>query len=238
MSIDATVDALANPSSGQTAAGSPLRRLPAREPVTQTGTVTRSAVSMPVPATDSDLIDAIADRHQDALEVVLAEYSPGLYSLACRMCGPTLAGEIVETVFVNLWTRPSQFQPDEGSLARFLLMATHRQAVHLLRDMGARRTHDGADLLLKMSSSGLVVDRDALQHMVGDGPTSRLAILNEDEHNVIVLAYFGGYTCTELAALLGQHHAAITRQICSGLRRLREPVASTGPALAAPVGIL
>jgi len=151
MSIDATVDAPANPSAGQTAAGFPHRRLAAREPVTQTGTVTRSAVSMPVPATDSDLIDAIADRNRDALEVVFVEYSPALYSLGCRMCGPTLAGEIVATVFVNLWTRPSQFQP---------------------------------------------------------------------------------------AALLGQHHAAIARQICSGLRRLREPVAPTGPAFVAPVGIL
>jgi RNA polymerase sigma factor (sigma-70 family) len=144
---------------------------------------------------DADLVRTLAQGHQDAFAVAYARHGAFVYGLARRLCGPRQAEDLTRAVFLSLWRSPGNSHSGADSLRALLLAETHRQAVGLLRaDTGRIAWEVGmrADLLEKMllarSTNGTV--RELLSGLTGA------------ERQVITLAYFGGYTRRQVAALL------------------------------------
>lgn len=167
---------------------------------------------------DTDLIEAIAARRVGALEVAHERFSGALSSLAGRVCG--IAGEdVVQEVFVRLWNEPHRFDPARGSLRVFLTVQVRGRAIDVLRSEVTRRSREDADasqrggtdagpdvqMILRQSS-------EELRRLIGRLPVA--------ESEPIMLAYFGGHTYREVAALLHEADGTIKGRIRSGLSRL------------------
>jgi RNA polymerase sigma factor (sigma-70 family) len=172
---------------------------------------------------DAGLVRALAQGHQDALAVAYARHGPFVHGLAGRLCEPRQAEDVTRAVFVSLWHSPANFHPATDSLRDLLLADTHRRAVDLLRaDAGRIAWEAGmpADLLEQM-----VLARST------NGTIRRLlAELPKAERQIITLAYFGGYTRRQVAALLHMPEQTANACLRTGMAHLHAAMTHQGGA--------
>ncbi len=93
-------------------------------------------------ASDPALVVLIGRWHEEALAEVYRRHGSAVYGLARRVVGSnTLAEEVTQDVFVDLWRRPERFDPERGALRTFLLTRAHGRAVDIIRsEAAAQRT--------------------------------------------------------------------------------------------------
>ena len=111
------------------------------------------------------------------------------------------------------------FVPERAKASTWILTLVHRRAVDLVRREQRRRTEtlDSAPepgVGSSEEAAWLRLDRARVQ--------AALAQLPDQEREAIELAYYGGYTQSELAARLGQPLGTIKSRMFAGLSRLRE----------------
>src|SRR5207237_5045619 len=109
----------------------------------------------------------------------------------------------------------------------YLLSQTHGRAVDLLRSETSRRRREERDAR-QTAEAGYDVEREVLDITVGDQVKDIMAGLPDDERRAIELAYFGGHTYRQVAALLDQPEGTVKSRIRSGLRRMRDALADAG----------
>jgi RNA polymerase sigma factor (sigma-70 family) len=169
---------------------------------------------MAEPKSDTELIISIIRGHADGLAAAYEHHGASVYQMASRLCGPCHAEEVTQEVFLALWRKPEEFHSDECSLRSCLLAETHGRAVARLRDDTARRTRRA-----RMSADAL--EQEVLGPWLSEAVRTLLWGLPDAERKAIVLAYFGGYTCKQVAALMRQSEEIVKANIGTGLSSLR-----------------
>ncbi len=187
----------------------------------------RSPSLFPLPslalAGDAELLDRIGDGDEAALAHVYGLHAGPVFALARRILHDAhLAEDVVQDVFVRLWDRAKAFDARRGSLRTFLLVQARSRSLDLLRSEASRRSREGCEGRLAASAER----RDEPEAVVGmktDIVEMRRAIdvLCAEQRRTIELAYFGGYTCREVADLLGVPEGTVKSRIRLGLQRLR-----------------
>jgi len=181
-------------------------------------------------ASDSALVVAIGRFHDTALAEVYRRHGGAVHALACRVLGRgPQADDVAQEVFLELWRRPERFDPGRGTLRTFLLTMAHARAVDLLRSEGARRAREDRTAR-QQATAGYDIEHHAWDLAVADQVRSAVAELPEDERRPIELAYFGGHTYREVAAMLGEPEGTVKSRIRAGLRRLRGHLERQGAA--------
>lgn len=169
---------------------------------------------------DAALAALVSEGDGRALEALYDRYGGRCYALARRLLvAEDLAQDVVQDVFAAVWTGAARFDPARGSVSSWLLVVTHHKAVDLIRReerVRSRRTSD-----------------EALQFVPDDGPatddeaTRRTAVrqalqtLPDAQREVLLLAYFGGYTQQEIARLSDTPLGTVKTRMTSATRRLR-----------------
>ena len=170
-------------------------------------------------AGDATLVVAIGRWQEHALAEVYRRHGGAVHALARRILGSdTLADDVTQEVFMDLWRRPEQFDAGRGALRTFLLTKAHGRAVDLLRAESARNARETA-------SAGYDLDRYAWDLAVADQVRVAMEALPGGERRAIEMAYFDGRTYREVASLLGEPEGTVKSRIRSGLRRLRDALA-------------
>lgn len=159
-----------------------------------------------------------ADAHE--LAVVYRDHARAVYGLARRVCGPALAADVTQEVFLSYWRRPERFDPTRSSLRSFLLTITHRRAIDTLRSEGARRHREErttrcADVVPDVHQQ--VVERERSATIAG-----AMGALSTLERQAVVAAYYGDRTYREVAQALGVPLGTIKSRIRSGLAKLHD----------------
>jgi RNA polymerase sigma-70 factor (ECF subfamily) len=139
---------------------------------------------------------------------------------------PALADDVVQEVFVRLWTRAEQFDGDRGSLRAFLLAQTHGRSLDLVRSETARRRREERDARA-VRAPQLDVEQEVVRNSVADEVHAALARLPELEREPVELAYLGGLPYREVAIRLGIPEGTAKSRIRSGLSHLREAMQRT-----------
>ena len=181
-------------------------------------------------ASDATLVVAIGRWREDALAEAYRRHAGAVYALARRVLGEvTAAEEVIQEVFLRLWTQPDRFDPDRGSLRSYLLAQSHGRAVDMLRSETSRRRREEREAR-ETAEAGYDIEREVLDLAVGDHVKEVLERLPADERRAIELAYFGGRTYREVAALLDQPEGTVKSRIRAGLKRMRPRLADSGVA--------
>jgi RNA polymerase sigma-70 factor (ECF subfamily) len=177
---------------------------------------------------DAALVVVIGRWQEAALAEVYRRHAGAVYALARRVLNDTgAAEEVVQEVFLRLWNEPERFDPDRGSLRSFLLAQTHGRAVDLLRSDLSRRRREDREAVLT-AESGYDVDNEVWDLAVADHVKRAVSALPDEERSAIELAYFGGHTYRQAAAVLGAPEGTVKTRIRSGLRRMRSLLSDAG----------
>ena len=193
--------------------------------------MTRPSRSKSDVISDVDLVRAIADGQHAALEEMYARYGRIVFSLARRIIVDNgLAEDVTQEVFLALWRDPAKFDVNRGAFGTWLLSLTHHRAVDAVRreESVRRRRNKVAE---EVASGALTDVQPAVpeQAWVGlrrDRVKLALGNLPEPQREALTLAYFGGYTQREVAALTGTPLGTVKTRMLAGMRRLREDLAS------------
>jgi RNA polymerase sigma-70 factor (ECF subfamily) len=173
---------------------------------------------------DEDLMALVREGDSAAFEVVYERHGAVAYSLAHRMCGRRQAAEdVVQEAFLSAWRRSSSYDAARGSLRTWLLGIVHHRAVDALRRSGSdgRRRVDMPVEELEIEADQASVAAEVIERDQAGIVRDALTGLPAEQSKVIELAYFGGFTHTEIADMLGVPIGTIKGRMRLGLSKLR-----------------
>jgi RNA polymerase sigma-70 factor (ECF subfamily) len=171
---------------------------------------------------DAALLQRLGDGDEAALEAIYQRYGGACYRLARRLVGDSqLAEDVVQQVFLTLW-QGTGYDPARGAVSTWLLTITHHKSVDLLRRDKGRRQRLGRDQeLLEVAAAGPGPDDQAWTVLRAERTRSALRELPIEQREVLLLAYYGGYTQTEIAELTGLPLGTVKSRTFQAMRRLR-----------------
>ena len=176
--------------------------------------------------TDEELVRAVLSGADSAFADLYDRYGRRAFSLARRVCGDEgLAEDVVQEAFLSFWRAPDRFDPQRGEFSTWLLTLVHHRAVDAVRRHStiSRRTvaptEDGEEWSAPV---GPGADQDALAAVDAGHVREALGALPADQRSTLALAYFGGYTQREIAALTGVPLGTVKSRTFSGIQRLRD----------------
>jgi RNA polymerase sigma factor (sigma-70 family) len=179
---------------------------------------------------DGQLVELVAQKYAGALEALYDRYGRAAYSLARRiLTEETLAQDVVQEVFLSLWRDARRFDAGRGTVATYLLSMTHHRAVDVVRrEENLRRW--------RTSDEGLELEPDPKARVEDEVEASErraevraaLAELPAAQREALLLAYFGGYTQREVAALVGVPLGTVKTRMAAGMRKMKEALQDAG----------
>jgi RNA polymerase sigma factor (sigma-70 family) len=179
---------------------------------------------------DGQLVELVAQKDAGALEALYGRYGRAAYSLARRiLTEETLAQDVVQEVFLSLWRNAGRFDAGRGTVATYLLSMTHHRAVDVVRrEENLRRW--------RTSDEGLELEPDPKARVEEEVEASErraevraaLGELPAAQREALLLAYFGGYTQREVAALVGVPLGTVKTRMAAGMRKMKAVLQDAG----------
>ena len=171
---------------------------------------------------DEALVALVARGHESALAELYDRLGRVAYGLAYRILrDEALAEDAVQEGFLGLWRTAASFVPERAKASTWVLTLVHRRAVDLVRREERRRTEPLEAAPVPEALGGTAED-SALLRLERERVQAALRQLPDAQREAIELAYYGGYTQSELAERLGEPLGTIKSRMFSGLARLRE----------------
>src|SRR5262249_2824263 len=148
-------------------------------------------------------------------------YGSVAYGLALRVLrDETLAQDAVQDAFLAIWRGAARFVPERGKASTWILTLVHRRAGDLVRRENRRRA--GPLHQPQPAAPGAPVEDVAWLRLERERVQDALRKLPDPQREAIELAYYGGFTQSELAERLGVPLGTIKSRMFAGLTRLGE----------------
>jgi RNA polymerase sigma-70 factor (ECF subfamily) len=171
---------------------------------------------------DEELLEAIAAGEDAALSALYDRFGRVAYGVALRVLrDQALAEDAVQEAFLAVWRSAQSYRRERAKPATWILTLVHRRAVDLVRREDRRRS---APLEEASEPEASAVPEEADLRDRRSSVQAALQQLPADQRQALELAYYGGYTQSELAERLGVPLGTIKSRMFAGLTRLRELV--------------
>ncbi|HEY8408409.1 MAG TPA: sigma-70 family RNA polymerase sigma factor [Gaiellaceae bacterium] len=169
---------------------------------------------------DEALVALAARSEHSALAELYDRYGRPAYGLALRVVrDESLAEDAVQEAFLTVWRTAARFVPEKGKASTWILTLVHRRAVDVVRREQRRRA-DSLEQAPEPGGGG--ADEEAWLRLQRERVQAALKQLPDQQREALELAYYGGFTQSELAERLGQPIGTIKSRMFTGLTRLRE----------------
>jgi RNA polymerase sigma-70 factor (ECF subfamily) len=172
---------------------------------------------------DEELMHLVRQGEARAFEVIFDRHAGPSFSLAYRMCGRrALAEEVVQEAFLSLWRGSARYDRLRGSVRTWVLAAVRNRAIDALRRgaVSDRRDAEARQVANSVVASQLT-DAEVVRREEAHELRSALGELPADQRTVIELAYFGGFTHTEIAEMLALPIGTVKGRMRLGLSKMR-----------------
>jgi RNA polymerase sigma-70 factor, ECF subfamily len=181
---------------------------------------------IPGPAQDeARLLQRIARRDREAFNQLYDRYADSLYSTAMRVLNnPNEAGNVLQSVFVQIWDDSPAYDPAFGSPFHWALKLTRQRAIERLgalrrpyvffAEIAGEKEEEAVPLA---SGKAFTMNQTA-------SARAALAALPYEQRQAIEMAFLGGMPQDEIAAALGQPVDIIAERIRRGMLRMRDGV--------------
>lgn len=175
---------------------------------------------------DEELIGRLARGDLEALEELYRRYARPVFSLALRVLGDgPESEEVTQDVFERAWRHARSYDQARGRAATWLLSMAHHVSVDALRRKQRRPQtvagESGVLALQLIADPGRDVAEIADERLDGYEIRRALRALPVAQRQAIELAFFGGMSHMEIAAMLGDPLGTVKARIRRGMERLR-----------------
>ncbi len=181
---------------------------------------------------DHQLIQRISQVDKNALEALYTRFQTPVYSLAMFMLKqPALAEEVTQDIFLNIWLKAGSFNSERGQPKGWIMSVAHHKIVDVIRSR--RRTivnTDPADYetLDLLPAGGASTEAQVEQTLERERIMRALATIPESQSEVIMLAYFEGFSQSEMAERLDQPLGTIKTRVRLAMQKLRTVLENDG----------
>ena len=174
---------------------------------------------------DHQFVHQIAALDKGALEALYCRYVTSVYSLAMYMLKQqALAEEVTQEIFLNIWLKASSFNAERGQPRSWIMSVAHHKIVDLIRSR--RRTlamadptdYETLDLLPANQAS---TEEEVERNLERERILKALSTIPGPQREVIILAYFEGYSQSEMASKLHQPLGTIKTRVRLAMQKLR-----------------
>ncbi len=139
-----------------------------------------------------------------ALAEVFDGLGPAVYGGAFRVLGDDAAAQdVVQDVFVELWTHPGRYDPAAGTLRTYLIVLARHRAVDLIRSELRRVARQERTYRLAPGQPDPSPCEEVMASEAAAAVRAAIRLLPESQRRIVELAYFGGLSCREAAKAAG-----------------------------------
>ena len=177
---------------------------------------------------DEDLMTLVERRDAEAFAVLYDRHGGAAYSLAHRIVGnPSLAEDVTQEAFLSVWRSGARFDAARGSVRSWTLGIVRNRAIDALRRSSTQAPKLDLDdeAVLEGQPSGELTDTEAIRRETSRRVRGALGELPAEQSEVIGLAYFGGFSHSEIAAMLGMPLGTVKGRMRLGLEKIRVTLA-------------
>jgi RNA polymerase sigma-70 factor (ECF subfamily) len=188
-------------------------------------------------ASDAAVLAAIGRRDEAAVAALYDCYGARAYALAYRILRDRGAAEdVVQDVYLGIWRRAESYRPGKGSVRTWLLASVHHRAIDRLRGTAGRARCDVPLDATPPAAAGDDPWREVEATLQREAIRRGLAGLPGEQRRALELAYYGGHTQTEIAAITGVPVGTVKGRLRLGLLKLRAALADPRRGPASPGG--
>jgi RNA polymerase sigma-70 factor, ECF subfamily len=170
-----------------------------------------------------ELLAKVAKGDQRAFAALYDLVAPRVLGLTTRVLRDRAQSEeVTQEVFLEIWQNAPRFDVTKGTATTWIMTMTHRRAVDRVRAAQSSRDRD-----TKVGIRDYLVDYDSVAETVEttvetERVKKAMARLTEYQRQAVILAYYGGYTHSEVAEMLHIPVGTIKTRLRDGLIRLRD----------------
>ena len=179
---------------------------------------------------DEDLMQLVRQGEAMAFELIYERHCSAAFSLAFRMTGKRgVAEDVVQEAFLSLWRSGARYDRTRGSVRTWTLGIVHNRAIDALRrgivHDRRRASDEGIEERFEAPENTEV---EAARREESREIRAAMSGLPHEQSQVIELAYFGGFTHTEIATMLGAPIGTIKGRMRLGLAKMRLSLGDPG----------
>ena len=173
------------------------------------------------PEPGAAILERLADGDSGAMTELVDKYGDLIWSLARRYFGTSpVAQESVQETFLSLWSSARRFRPRRGSELTFVLTVARRRMVDQIR----REARFANSVPLMGDEVDQTLDGEARfeAELASIRVRPLLAMLSENEREILSLSLYEGYSHSEIAERLNMPIGTVKTRIRRSLIRMRE----------------
>jgi RNA polymerase sigma-70 factor (ECF subfamily) len=172
---------------------------------------------------NEELLQRVATGDRDAFAELYDRTAPRVFGLVKRLLRDhAQSEEVTQEIFLEIWQTAARYDPSKGGSMAWMLTMTHRRAVDRVRASQASRDRD-----VRIGIRDHAPDFDSVVENVEvriESERVKLAMerLTQLQRQAVQLAYFGGYSHREVAAMLSVPIGTVKTRLRDGMIRLRD----------------
>jgi len=173
---------------------------------------------------DEDLMPQIATRDSLAFEVFYDRHAGAAYSLAYRIVGDRQGAEdVTQEALISIWRSGARYDRARGSVRTWTLGIVRNRAIDTLRRDASRpaKVRFDPEELLEQRPAAERTDAEAMRRETARQVRGALSGLPEEQSRVIQLAFFGGFSHSEIAQMLHEPLGTIKGRMRLGMDKIR-----------------
>lgn len=190
---------------------------------------------------DEDLMTLVDAKDSNAFAVIYDRHGGAAYSLAHRIVGDTgMAEDATQEAFLSIWRSTARFDAARGSVRAWVLGVVRNRAIDALRRAArpAPKLDFDDDAVLETRAAAQRTEAEATRRETADRLRQALGLLPREQSQVIELAYFGGFSHSEIADMVGAPLGTLKGRMRLGLEKIRATLAEGFPEGEAAEGYL
>ena len=172
---------------------------------------------------DEEVMQLVQGGDPNAFEVLYDRHGGAAFSLAYRIVGHASGAEdVTQEAFISIWRSRLRYEPARGSVRTWVLGIVHNRAIDgLRRNTVHERRRASMEGLAERREAPERTDVEAARREEARAVREAIDTLPTDQRHTIELAYFGGFSHSEIAELLEMPVGTVKGRMRLGLEKLR-----------------
>ncbi|MBN1530092.1 MAG: sigma-70 family RNA polymerase sigma factor [Thermoleophilaceae bacterium] len=173
---------------------------------------------------DEEVMQLVQGGNPRAFELLYDRHGGAAFSLAYRMVGNRVTAEdITQEAFLSIWRSRTRYDQARGSVRTWVLGIVHNRAIDALRrGMVHDRRRETLDGVEERHEARERTDVEAARREEARGVRDALDTLPEEQRRTIELAYFGGFSHSQIAEMLEMPIGTVKGRMRLGLEKMRK----------------